>query len=249
MQTTSRLYVNDIITDAFDFIRIGTEFTNLTGRDEERGLKLINELLSEFNADGGRLPFFTTISFPLVALKQRYLIGLGPEADVNEPYMIEVIFVNLLNAGLRYSVDIISDMQALSTTTEQITAFLPGWVRVFKENDDLGNTYTVLQFLHAPDQDYTCEVRGKPKVLDVGLTDDLTYFPKYYHTYIKLELARRLIPYYGREDAWTTMTERMYQESIDTIRASVKHELEVVPGDALLYREGYLFGSTLGVRR
>jgi hypothetical protein len=248
MQLTADLYVNDIVTDTLDFLRIGTEFQDLGGYDETRAVKVLNEILAAMSANGSSLPFFYAYDFTTTAGKSKYYIGQGPLADANQPYLVDVAFINLFYSELCYNVEIINDLQAFLTARATNIQFLPAQARVYLEQDSLGNTYTVVDFLYPPDQAYLVTLRAKPQLTQIGPTSTIVGLPMYYRSYLKYELARKLIPYYGREDVWTPFVEKDYTEIKETILGSVKKDLSVITGPALLSSNaGYVW--RLGVRK
>lgn len=247
MQIQATLYVNDVVTDALDFLRIGTQFTPLSGYDEERGVKVLNEVLAEMNANAIELPYFYDTTFSTVVNQQRYLIGTGALADVNQNYLVDVSFVTVTYDSVRRPVRIIQDLEALANYVPQNLQTLPGSVRVYHENDVEGDTYTVLDFFYPANGVYTISVRGKPYLAQVGFTDTIGFLPIYYRSFLKLEVARRLAPYYGLENIWTPQAEALYQESLATIQNSTTMDLSVNTDDSMLQNWAYGWGWRLGV--
>lgn len=248
MGTNVTMYMNDIVQNALKYIRVVTEFAPIAPFDETLGVKVLNEILTEMSATTAEIPYFYDYTFNVVASQKKYYIGQGSLADVSRPYFTDVSFINILYVQLSYPVDIITDQEALSTITNTQITFLPPQARVYWENGSDGVTYTVIDFLYAPDQTYQCKVRGKPTIGQEVPTGAIVELPVYYYAWLKMETARRLIPYYGREDAWTDHEERMYQEALQKVRASIELDLEVAVSDALMPRDRLVYGSRLGVR-
>lgn len=238
MQITSTLYVNDIVNDALRFLRQSTQFRALSGYDEELGIKMLNEVLADLSGSGSALPFFVDISFNTVASQQKYYIGNGPVGTVTTDYLPLVAFINITEDGERLPVKIISDKEALSAYVSTTIEGYPGAARVYFENDTLGITYTIIDFLYTPEKVYAVTVRGKPSVAQVGLTTILTGMPLYFRSFLKLATARKLVNYFGIAQAWTKLSESQYQEALQLVERSVEKDLEVV-GDSALLRNGY----------
>lgn len=238
MDISINLNVQDLVQDSLDFIRIASQFNNFSGYDLERGTKLLNEIIAEMNATSAQLPFYYSLKFDIIVNQAKYLIGQGPDADVIHNYLNNVTYVNVFYSNIRYPVTIIEDYDALSTAIQQNITFLPSNARIYLQNDDAGNTYTVLDFLFPPDQTYVCEIRGKPTLNVLTINDTIYDLPLYYRSYLRMELGKRLIPYYGQDAVWTDNVEQQYQVSKKIIRSNVELDLRVRTNSALMNYPG-----------
>jgi hypothetical protein len=247
MQRTAELYVNDLVTSALDLIRITSVDMPISGYDEEQAVKVLNKILTRMNGNGSVVPYFYDIEFNLTTGQDKYYIGTGDEADIEQKPFSDVAFVNLTYSEMLYPVGIITDAQALMTPKVIAQTFLPAKCRVYRENDANGDTYTVLHFLYAPDQAYLCSMRGKPYLDQINVASTIVDLPIYYRAFLELEMARRLVPIYGREDNWTTYLQAMYEEERDMLMATIEKDMDVQLSTALMPRMRYLWSTRLGV--
>lgn len=247
--TASPLRVNTIVGEALAKARITSEFIPINAYMEAIGVQELNIVLARFNMTALKSPFYYDITFNLVPNQNKYYIGFGPLADVVAPYMRDVAFINLLFTGLLYPVTIISDLEALYTVVQTDIVFLPAKARIYFENDSLGETYTVLNFLNAPDQPYPCQLRGKPYVPQVVFSDTIRVLPEYYYEYLVMETAFLLAIREGRDDVLNSESFIMHRQQISNeIASSTEKDLEALTGQALLPQNRYIWGSRLGVR-
>lgn len=249
MSFESTMLVNSIITDALETIRVATPHKALSAADESRGSNSLNSLLLSMNKSTSEIPYYYDYTVTLTANKQKYFIGEGNLADFNQPYWVDVPFINIDFVSTLYPVRIISDQEALSSAISVTTSFLPAFCRVYREQDTAGITYTVINFLYPPDQDYTLQVRAKPVIAqksDPSLT--IVDLPDYYREFLRLELARRLAPYYGKNMMFAGGTDlrTQWQEEKDGILASVESDMEVKPTNILVQRYRYM-SQNIGV--
>ena len=248
MDITASLYVNSIVQDALRLLRIATPFQRPTGDDESQAVLLINEILSEMNASESTIPFYYDIPFQTESGKKKYYFGEGSLADVQTPYFVDVPYIVIDYNDVQFPVRIIKDMQALSTMRPNSLQVIPSEARFYKENDDAGNTYGIIDFYYAPDSVYNVTARVKPFIGQVTYTSTITILPQYYRTYLKLELACRLTDYYGLENMWTQKLMQQHAEAKRLIMAAVEVDLSVNPDSSLLQNSNLWYGWNLGVQ-
>lgn len=248
MQITADLYVNSLVNDAFEFIRVKSKFRTFDGQDELRGVLLLNEILAEFNASNNKNAFYYTTNLTVNSSKKKYYIGLGSLADVVQSYFTELSFINVIRNNYSYEVRIINDYEMLHPyrVTDMLT--FPQEARVYKENDNTGATYTIVDFAYYPDSTYVCNLRGKLYIPQVTTTSEIVQLPMYYRSYLRMELARRLLGYYGLQELWTDKDQLLYNDCKKIIESASEMDLSVRTGRALCQFNTNYFWSRLGVR-
>lgn len=246
---TIDMYANSIVTDALTCIRVVTPFNALTGDDEATGMRMLNSILTLLNTTSATLPFFYDYHFNTEFGRNKYYFGQGELSEIEINYPIDIPYINLFYGQSKYPVSIITDAMALSTMiqTEKNYTFLPSQARVYKEQDPLGITYTVIDFLYPPDQIYQAIFRGKPSLNQAGINDYISQLPAYFHEYLRLQLAYKLAPLYGRDDQWTPMLEAQRVDAEITVMGGNIVDLDVKSIEPLTYCGRY-YSSRLGVR-
>lgn len=228
MYTTADLYVNALCNDALAYLRIDTRQTLGVSYDLTRALSILNELLATLNSNNSKIPFFYSYDFQIVSGQTKYYIGTGPLADIVMPYIVYMPYITVDWGSGTYPIKIVTDSFVYDAFKPSITGNYPSVARVYKEQDTEGNTYTIIDLMYNPSVNYNAHFRGKPMLSQCELNDTLVALPMFFKRYLKLQLAKWLVPYYDKQGVlWSDMDEMELIKAEKVIKSSVELDMDV----------------------
>ena len=216
--------VNDLIIRAFETIGIYSPYKLLSGEQLLSGLYYFNEMLDYFQSSGLYIPYYTDVSFDMVATQNEYVVSKDAGSDVNSNPIIELDYVTISYAtqyDTSYPVSIVTYDQYDMIVRNNSTTARPTKVILQKGVDT-----SKLIFFPVPDVAYRCNFRGKLYLSDVDIQDHLYDVPGYYHRFLRYALARELKDIYKSEN-WNAFQENEYKTMLSEIKSSADFALAI----------------------
>jgi hypothetical protein len=214
------LYVNNIINDAIRTVRAAANFQDNPVEYQESAVRLLNEVIDDSIATGDVIPFTVKTAFNLEAGKSVYTVGQLDGVDVESTPFVDINYVDITISGRRYSLSIQDDQPFYGSNNFTEIQGRPSWVNINR-----GDDFSEISFLPVPNDNYYCELRGKKEIGQVDFQDYVD-FPRWYSSYLRLGLARKLNSFFGLM-VWGAMEEKQYLESFNRMLASSKKDYAI----------------------
>lgn len=247
------IYVNDLLNYALKTVRLVTPFQPARPEYTTDALRLLNELLSTFNANNLLIPYQSDLEFTIEANVPIYRIAPTGTAPVDgimvtsQPF-IEVNYIDVYWNNIQYPIRILTDKNVLDTFRSTDITTIPDGARVHQlVAEDTNESATDIIFYSPPNQDYECKIRGKRMLLAAELQTDITGLPDYYFRYFRLWLAKEITALYPT-NGWTDQQERDLRMAKNVIMGSSDQDLWVRNPGYLCKKDLYLYNTNLGVR-
>lgn len=219
---------NVIIDRAFRLIGVASDDRNLPGERVQEGFDLLNALVDEFSSESSMIPYETSLSFNMVIGQDVYEISNLVSADITSNPLVTLSFVRLEDLDLKYPVGIVEPVTEWSNRKNVNLTGRPRQVYVTREVNK-----SFLNFREKPDKNYATELFGKFILDNLTLSTDISNLPPRYNLFLEYALARLLTSRYPGS-VWNELSEKKYNEMLESGANSNDKELNVITSNALL---------------
>ncbi len=162
---------------------VAREFQQVTGSQEEVGLDLLNELLTEKTVENDMVPYFTKYNFTAVVGQETYFV----------PNLIDLDTLTFTLSQVRYQMNKVDRIQYFGVSRANDIQSLPVMYHVERQ---MGGANIYLYFL--PDQAYPFEGWGRFGLTSVVFNQDLALvYDQFFINYLKYALAEVLLINYS----------------------------------------------------
>lgn len=228
--------VKQFLIDAYQLVSAGSPTAPLYGSDTTDGLRILNDLITDYSSSSLLLTIARKINF-LVQIGQQFVTfadaSFTPAPDVPSGRLsnCENAWLNL--DGVDYPL-IIEDRNVFFGSYKYFPQEgLPRFAIITNDLD-----YTTMQLYPSPSQQYTVFVYGKFQLPQLTINSTLAGLPGYQQRYLKYATARELALFKGRSHAWDEKLELRYQEARDAMESVSAMNLVIDTAN-----ESYLNGS------
>lgn len=218
--------VREFLNDSYQLISASTPTVPLQGNAQSQALKFLNQLLQAYSATGAMITIPKQVDFT-VGINQGF-ITFGAANYVPTPDVTtEGRLANLESAwltlnGVTYPLIYEDRYEFFNAYKYDPLQGLPRYILFYPETN-----LTRLRIFPAPSQVYSLSVYGKWQLPILGINDSLVGLPQYYTDYLQVALAKRLMQYTGRKDAWDEEKEswlleaKLNMEAVTTINLDI----------------------------
>ena len=209
---------NELIAKAYYLSDVvSRELETVSGSQQADGLDMLNDLLAEKSAKGYMIPYYTHSNLNLIAGQEEYFV----------PDLIEVDALTYNIGDIRYSLHQTNRRLYFGAPRADNVESLPALYH-FERSIGGGNLY----FYNFPNDSYQVNITGKFALTQVSGCDDLsTGFDRFYTSYLKYALAKRISDFYNIEFA---------SGKLSTLRSLEKDVFKVDPPDLQLKKTSIL---------
>jgi hypothetical protein len=174
----------ELITNAYYLAGIlSRDFETISATQAVDGLELLNDVLAEKSISSALIPYYSHTVFNTVAGQEEYVI----------PNLVDITQLTFNIGDVRYQM--IRDTQKRYFGSGRVDDIESLPFHYYAERQ-LGGMRFYLYFV--PDQDFEMKVTGKFALSELGQFDDLDLvFDRFYKSYLKYFLAKRLCDFYG----------------------------------------------------
>ena len=203
------LTVREFCNDSFQLVSAATPTVPLQGSDLSTAIRILNQLLNQYSANGLMITVTKQVDFVLGIGQNELTFGesdFTPTPDITS----EGRLVNLLNAwvtlnNVTYPLIDESRTEFYSSYKYDPLVGLPRYVIVIPQTN-----LTTVRVFPGPSQPYNLSVYAKFQLGVLTSNDDMSELPTYYFMYLQFALAKYLALYKGRSEAWTEKLEATY---------------------------------------
>lgn len=219
---------NIIIERAFRLIGIASDDRNLPGERVQEGFDLLNALVDEFSSESSMIPYETSLSFNMTAGQDVYEISNLGSADITSNPLVSLSFIRLEDLDIKFPIGII---ESVTEWTNRKNVNLTGRPRQVYVTREVNKSF--LNFREKPDKAYSTELFGKFILDNLSLSTDIPNLPPRYNLFLEYALARLLASRYPGS-IWNDLSEKKYNEMLESASNSNDKELNVITSTALL---------------
>lgn len=210
----------ELIANAFNLSDlVARELETMTADQQELGLTILNDILSEKSATGEMLPYYQRTSVPGIVGQEQYFLQ----------DMVDVSSVTVLYSDVRFQMRNKSRRAYFgSSRVENINSF--PYEYYYERATQSGNFGIMLFCYFTPSTtEYSFEVNGKSSLGSVLATTDMSAMLEgYYLSYLTYSLAKRLCDYYNQPFADQKMAQLIKLERLATSSTSIDPSISKV---------------------
>jgi hypothetical protein len=220
--------VREFVKDVYKLISADNPTVPLHGTDNNNenqnvAIRILNQLLSYYNANGTMLTINKDVSYSIIAGTERVSFGAPLSGfDVEEGILSYVNNAWLELSGTAYPLTEFPRNKFKQTYRYDPLLGLPLYYFLERRTDN-----TSMRLYPGASQEYTLNVQGKFSVTELTSNDDMSQFPLYYSEFLKLATAKRLSVYKARSEAWTPMLENMLKDAHSEMLAATPMDLSI----------------------
>lgn len=203
--------VREFIANAYQLISANSPTTTLPGRTQSTGLKIINQLLNQYSANGQLLTIEKQVDYELSIGQQFVTFGSAnytPTPDITSEGRLALLFNAWLTLdGVTYPLIDEKRTEFYSSYKYEPLSGLPRYVVMVPQNN-----LTTCQIFPSPSQAFTVSFFGKYQMESLTINDDLSSLPTYQELFFQYAVAKYIAYATGRASAWTDDLETVYQK-------------------------------------
>jgi hypothetical protein len=198
--------VNKLIENAYKTANLFAEDRIIDGAKIIEGLNVLNEILDNFAGAPDLIAYDEILSFPITSSQREYTISREAGADVDANRLVHLKYCIVKVSSIQYVVNVTTDYEYWRRNISLLIHTRPR--EVYLQNE---RGLSKIIFIHLPDRNYTCEIKGKFVLDNLTLNTDITNVPQYYLYYLRFKLAEYLALEYMSSN-WTPKHEQMLQK-------------------------------------
>lgn len=162
---------------------LSRDFETISASQTADGLELLNDVLAEKSISSALIPYYSHTTFNTVEGQEEYVVA----------NLVDITELTFNIGDVRYSM--IRDTQKRYFGDGRVDSIQSLPFHYYAERQ-LGGMRFYLYFV--PDQDFEMKVTGKFALTELTLFQDLdTVFDRFYKSYLKYYLAKRLCDFFG----------------------------------------------------
>lgn len=191
---------------------VSRELETVTGSQQADGLDMLNDILNEAAARGGKIPYYSRTAFTSVTGQEEYYIeGLMDLADLT-----------FTNGDIRYPMKKLSRDEYFGPARTNAIKSLP---TIYHFERSLGGGKIYIYFL--PSQAYPFQITGKYFLANVTANTDMdTIVDGFYRVYLKYAVEQRIRTFYeiplnpGHQKILDNLEQQVFQVDPPDMRAN-----------------------------
>lgn len=214
--------VKEFLDDSYQLISASSPTVPLKNGYIQKGIKIMNRLLSSFSGTGLMITVPKEVTTSVV-YGQAFVTFASSGADINEGRLANMSDSWLEYQGVTYPLTIYQDHEFFSQYKFSPLKGLPLYAIVFDEINS-----TRVQLYPAPSQGYEFFAYGKFELPPFTSASDMDALPEYFQRFFQFAVAKDLAFYNGRASAWTQDLENILTIARDDMESISNMNLNIV---------------------